>query len=345
MAANTTVTSTGSGAVAAFNVPYTPAEAAAKQKSLNPFTNLNITTTQTTFASTNIPSYAVNLGDFELFTFKVSEKNSPFSIFSVNLNKEGVQTTPALARGFLPGSAIELLNNNLTHVCDVKFLFNFDADLALGLINPLTAIQNAIRNARLNATNMLRNIVYKAVQLIRKAIDAILQALNFDPSGEFSFYWSLGKSIIKKDIAEAVEIVLSYVFLVQQIQQLIAWINSLPDKIAALLAECVKNFTNSIIQVAQTFQSIPDQIANINQAKANDIAAQFTAAGQELLAAVQSKQTSSNLPDGVAAALASNTSDGFSTAFRAHADNVIAYSNSKMSQSMANNASLLYKSP
>jgi hypothetical protein len=376
--AGPTTTNTGSGAQAAFGATYTPLtneSAAAQQNTVNPVTaptypqnvtttvagsatGVNLTATQTVTgvnngftSTTGYPKFAVNMGDFELFKFHVNELNAPFSLFGINLNNKGVQTTPALARGFLPGSAIELLNNNLAHVCDVKFIFNFDLDLTLGLINPLTAIRNAIKNARMNATNMLRNLVYKAMQAIRLKLDAILATLNFDPSGAFSFYWSLGKSIVKKinkviqDIAEAIEIVLSYVFLVQQIQQLIAWIKSLPDKLKALLAECVANFTNSILQVAETFKSIPDQIANATQGQLDSITGQFVAAGNELLSAVQNKQTSSDIPDGVAAALASDTSNGFSDAFQSHADSIVAYSSSKMSESMANKTKFLYTSP
>jgi hypothetical protein len=284
----------------------------------------------------------VNLGDVEIANFKFVEKLPPNSPFSQLSNKKGVQTTPQLARGFLPGSSIELLNNNLAHVCDFKFIFNFDLDLSLGLTNPLTAIQNAIKNAKMNATNMLRNIVKKTMDLIRAAIDAILATINFDPSGEFSFYFSLGKSILRKinkiiqDIAEAIEIVLTYVFLVQQIQQLIAWIKSLPAKLQGLLADCVKNFTNSIIGVANTVKSIPEQIANLSQSQLNDIAGQFTAAGQALLTSVQTQQTSSNIPAGVAAALSDNTSTGVSDAFQNHVTTVTTATDNKMVTSVYN---------
>jgi hypothetical protein len=41
----------------------------------------------------------------------------------------------------MPGSAIDLLNNNLSHVCDFKFIFDIQGDLGIGLISPVAAIQ------------------------------------------------------------------------------------------------------------------------------------------------------------------------------------------------------------
>ena len=212
---------------------------------------------------------SVNLGSYQIINFRYVETLPPNSPFSELSNKNGVQTTPQLARGYLPGSAIDLLNNNLAHACDFKFIFNFDLDLLGGLTNPITAITNAIKNAKMNATNMLRNLVKKAMDAIRAIIDAVLEVISVDPSGQFSYYWSLGESIVLdineiiKEIAEAVEIVLTWVFFIQQIQQLIAWIKSLPDKFKAMLEQCVANFTNALKTAAKTIESIPEQIANL----------------------------------------------------------------------------------
>ena len=69
------------------------------------------------------PQTTVNLGETEIINFKVVEKLPPNSPFYFLSKQPNVQTTPQLARGFLPGSSIDLLNNNLSHVCDFKFIF------------------------------------------------------------------------------------------------------------------------------------------------------------------------------------------------------------------------------
>ena len=290
---------------------------------------------------------SVNLGEYKLINFRYVESLPPNSPFSQLSDKNGVQTTPQLARGFLPGSAVDLLNNNLAHACDFKFIFNFDSDLLLGLTNPITAITNAIKNAKMNATNMLRDLVKKAMDAIRLIIDAVLSVISVDPSGIFSYYWSLGESILLdineliKEIAETVEIVLTWVFFIQQIQQLIAWINSLPDKFKAMLEQCINNFKAALDTAANTIKSIPDQISNLSKSQVNNIASQFTAAGNDLLAAAQTSQTSSDIPPGVASALSDGnaTSSGVSQVFQEHLDTIKTTYNSVTANSVNNQAS------
>ena len=91
------------------------------------------------------------------------------------------------------------------------------------------------------------------------------------------------------------------------IKELVDWILSLPDKFKQLLADCVKNFTNSITQIAQNVSSIPEQIANLTNAQAQSIAGQFTQAGQLLLDSV--KTQSSSVPSVISSALSMDTND------------------------------------
>ena len=139
------------------------------------------------------PQTTVNLGEVGVINFKFVESYPPNSIFAKLLNTSGVQTTPQLARGYMPGSSIDFLNNNLNHVCDFKFIFDIQGEL--GIVNPVTAIQNAVRNAKLKAANRLRYLTQDAIELFRAAIDKIIEVLNLDPSGEISFYWSLANLI------------------------------------------------------------------------------------------------------------------------------------------------------
>ena len=244
----------------------------------------------------------VNLGSYEIFNFKVRETLPPNSPFASLLNKTGVQTTPQLARGFVTGSSIDLLNGNLTHVCDFKFIFNFDILSNIGLISPVAALQKAIKNAKLKAANRLRSLLQDSIKAFRAVVDGILSALGFDPSGAISLSWSLGKDIIRKIndiieyIAEKAEIILEWIFFAKMIQELLQWIASLPEKIKQLLVNCFNNFTNSLKQLASNVQSIPSQITNLTTTQINTLVTELNSASNATLNTLQSQQTSNVVP-------------------------------------------------
>jgi hypothetical protein len=249
---------------------------------------------------------SVNLGDTQIFNLKVVETLPPNSPFGKLLNTPQVQTTPQLARGYMPGSSIDLLNNNLAHVCDFKFIFNVNFDL-FGSINPVAALQKAIKNAKLKATNRLRSLLQDAINGFRTVVSAVLKALGYDPSGQVSFYWSTAKDVIRKInetiefIAEKAEIVLEWIFFAKQIQELITWIGSLPAKLKAMLQDCLRSFSSSLNQIASNVKSIPDQITNLTTAQAQSIANEFTSAANLTLQTLQSTDT--GVPAAISAAL------------------------------------------
>lgn len=253
---------------------------------------------------------SVNLGDTEILNFKVVETFPPNSLYAKLLDKPGVPTTSQMARGYMPGSAIAIMNGQTAHVCDFKFIFNVDINL-FGNINPVTAIQKAIRGAQLKAANRLRSLVQDAAREFRQAIDAILKVLGVDPSGQLSLYFSIGKNLLRQIndtieyIAEKVAIVLEWVFFAQQVAQLIEWIQSLPEKIKNLLLSCLKQFTASLKQIADNIKSTPEKIGKLTQQQIENIAKSFTTAEEAVKKSLdQSLVTNSKtLPSGAAAAL------------------------------------------
>jgi hypothetical protein len=253
------------------------------------------------------PNTLVNLGEIATFNFKVVENSPPNSIFSKLLNTAGVQTTPQMARGYVKGSIIDFLNGQTAHVCDFKFIFPDLGSIIgeLGLVSPVAAIKDAIKNAKLKAANRLRSMVQMIVTGLRTVLDAVVFALGFDVTGVISFNFSLLKKIVRqinaitKKIAMVVEAVLEWVFLAQQIVQLINWIKTLPAKLQQMLKDCLTQFGNSITQVATQIKSIPEQIASLSQTQITNIASEFTAAAKLTLDTVTSTQTSSSIPDGV----------------------------------------------
>jgi phage-related protein len=262
----------------------------------------------------NLPDdYYSNVGKTELYNFKVVESFPPNSPFAKLMGSPGVQNTPSLARGNLNNSIIQVMNGNLAHACDFKFIFNVNIDLFTGLTNPVTAIQNAIRSAQLKATTQLTNLIKDAAQNFRKAIEAIVNIIGLDPSGQISFYFSLGKDIIREVneaiefVAAKVEAVLEWVFFAQQIQQLINWITSLPERFKNLILTCLNSFTNSIKAIADNIQSLPSQVQNLTRTQIQGIANQFASAAQATATAAQEgfNTNNANLPNAVIQAITS----------------------------------------
>ena len=261
------------------------------------------------------PNTLVNLGEIGTINFKIVENSPPNSIFSKLLNTAGVQTTPQMARGYVKGSIVDFLNGQTSHVCDFKFIFPDLASIIgeLGLVSPVAAIKDAIKNAKLKATNRLRSMIQMIITGLRAVLDGVILALGFDATGIISFNFSLLKKIVRqinaitKKIAMVVEAVLEWVFLAQQIVQLINWVKSLPAKLQQMLKDCLTQFGNSITQVAKQIQSIPDQISNLTQTQITNIASEFSAAAQLTLDTVSSTQTSSTIPDAVTQAFNQST--------------------------------------
>lgn len=270
--------------------------------------------------ASEIKDTSVNMGGFNIINMKVVESAPPNSPFAKLMGLPGTQTTPSLGRGNLNSSAIALLNGNLEHACDFKFMINVDVFATFGIVNPVEAIQKAMKNAKLKATNRLKMLLKDAMKVIREGLDLVLDALGLDPSGQLSLSFQIGKDLVDKIntaiqfVAEKVEEVMEWVYFAQQIQQLINWIKSLPAKLQQLLATCLTNFTNSIKQVANQLQSIPDQIINATQSQIQGLANQFSQAAQDVATAAQGSldDHTSGMPDALYQALIDPSADNAS---------------------------------
>ena len=257
--------------------------------------------------TSDTPNTLVNLGEIGTINFKIVENSPPNSIFSKLLNTAGVQTTPQMARGYVKGSIVDFLNGQTAHVCDFKFIFPDLTSIIgeLGLVSPVAAIRDAIKNAKLKAANRLRSMIQMIITGLRTVLDCVILALGFDATGIISFNFSLLKKIVRqinaitKKIAMVVEAVLEWVFLAQQIVQLINWVKTLPAKLQQMLKDCLTQFGNSITQVATQIKSIPEQIASLTQTQITNIASEFSAAAQLTLDTVTSTQINNGIPDAV----------------------------------------------
>ena len=206
----------------------------------------------------------------------------------------GSQTLPGLSRGALVNSSLLNNNNDLSHVCDFKFDFHLGIDIG-GLTNPFTDIAKAIQAGKMAGANAVRAAVGQLQQAFREGLQALLAALNFDPTGQISLTISVGKSLIRK--LQAIEAqVLQIVYdisLIQSIatnlEQIVTWIKSLPGQIQKLLQQCLTNFQTSLTNTNNTIKNatnIKNIVNNIGQQASNAAAAESANTSASMMAII-----------------------------------------------------------
>ena len=146
----------------------------------------------------------------------------PVSPYTGIFNGAGQPTTPALGIGQVANTAISFTNSTLSHSCD------FATDL--------------IKN------NKLKQFLNAQANNIRDAIRAVMRALGFsDATGESQWLLSKLKAItralkyIQRNVIQPIldfeALVVQYV---KKIQEMIAYILSLPARLLAMLQDCLK---------------------------------------------------------------------------------------------------------
>jgi len=227
----------------------------------------------------------VNLADTQLVNLKIRETVPPSwsTAFGGTYATNGQQTTPKLARGIVENTGVGYSNSTLSHSCDISFVFAPGAFPNLsGLTLDLGPLIAAIQNGKLRAAAVVRAALVEIAATFRVAINAAIEILGLDPTGEISYAISKAKAIFRKinqtikDIAQVVEDVSYYYFLIQDIQQIVAWIQSLPAKVKAMLQGCLTNFTNSIKNVVTQIESIPGQVTSGIQGSTTSFAQNLT---------------------------------------------------------------------
>ena len=201
----------------------------------------------------------------------VAELNAPSLPNGGFFYTAGSQTTPGLSRGALHNSSLATNNADLSHVCDFKFVFVDGINLA-GLINPIVALQNAVKNGKMAAANAIRAAINQLQQGFRALVTAALAVLCQDPTGQVSLSVSVGKyyvRLINEAINKAAQVVFDVsliVNLVQDLQQIVTYIKSLPSQLQQILKDCLTNFQNSFASSVNASKNAT-QIKNVvNQA-------------------------------------------------------------------------------
>jgi hypothetical protein len=227
-----------------------------------------------------------------------AEKAKPVLPPNIQEKKIGEPDTPLTARGIVVGSGVGLTNANLSHVCDFRYQFKFDIGLS-GLTNPITAIQNAIKEGKNNAANIIRFLISKLNDEIKLALKALVTSMNLDPTGQISTIYATLKFKLD-DINDYIEKIAGYVaiastiyYLVQDINQIVTYLQSLPARFLAIVKDCIATFLNGVKAFGAAVAAVPGQIG----ATVDSLAKQIQSNADTIIAGLTSEVNSITVPD------------------------------------------------
>lgn len=182
------------------------------------------------------------------------------------VNRIGFPTIPTTTYSVV-GTTIQIANEQVVHSCDFKFLIRF-GDLNLDVIeNPITLIRNAIAQAKNKAAAIIQTALQKILDSFRLVTKGIIVAMNLDPSGVIAKAYSTLKNIIReinyyaKIIAEYVGAAALVVELIKQLGQIIEYIKTLPERILAILKDCLTTFLGGVNDAINSVKTIPETIS------------------------------------------------------------------------------------
>ena len=234
-----------------------------------------------------------------LFPGKEAEPDAPAMPDAIaEVAKKNPTTNSYISRGIVAGTGISLTNSALSHVCDFRYQLDFNIGLA-GLINPVTAITQAIKRGKNNAANFIAFLIKKLNDTITLAIKGIIAAISFDPTGVSSIIYAKVTAILQdindfiKDIAEYVEIASTIYYLVKNINDIITYLQSLPARFLAMVQDCITRFLNGAKAFVAQVAAVPGQIG----ATIDTLGKSIQAGADELLGKQQSELDSIVIPD------------------------------------------------
>jgi hypothetical protein len=227
-------------------------------------------------------------------------ESKPVTPPGIIANKQGQPQSPIspIARGIIAGTGVGVTNANLAHVCDFRYQFNFDIGLS-GLTNPITTIQNAIKTGKNNAADIIRMLIGKLNDEIKLALKALIASMNLDPTGQISSIYATLKFKLD-DINDYIEKIAKYVaiastiyYLVQDINQIVTYLQSLPAKFLALVQDCIARFLAGAKAFGAAVAAIPGQIG----ATVEGLAAQLQSNADIVISGLTADVNSITIPD------------------------------------------------
>lgn len=212
-------------------------------------------------------AYSPGITEEEILKDQQTAPETPSNAPAMKLNKVGAPTTPANAFT-VSGTITDFTNSNLVHACDFRFLINI-GDFNIGVVeNPITLIEQAIRNSKNKAAAMIRALLSQLLSNFRVGLKGIAVALNLDPTGQLSAIFAKVREAVRtvnyysRKLAEIVGSAALVIALVDELKQIVEWIKTLPEKVLILLQDCLRVFSNAITAATSQIQAIPGQISN-----------------------------------------------------------------------------------
>lgn len=182
-------------------------------------------------------------------------------------NQPGKPTLGPAARGDVANTNISKTNSMLDHSCDFRYFINLPT-ITIGLNNPITEIQEAIRQGKNRSAKLMSLLLTQMNTYLRQIINGLLPALGLDPSGIASKSYSVAKDIVRqinaltKKVAMIAETASFYYNLVRDIQQIVEYLKSLPDRIMAIIQGCIDQFLGSLKNFVDMLKSIPGMFSS-----------------------------------------------------------------------------------
>jgi hypothetical protein len=230
---------------------------------------------------------------------EAAEPNAPAMPALIAKAAEKNPTTNSyISKGIVANTGISITNSSLAHVCDFRYQFDFSIGIS-GLTNPITAIQNLIKEGKNNAADIIRFLIGQLNDEIKLALQELIKAMNLDPTGQLSTLYATIKfklddinDYIEK-IAEYVVIASTIYYLVKDIEQIITYLKSLPARLLAIVQDCIARFLNGAKAFAAQVAAIPGQIG----ATVDNLAAQIQSGADSVLAGLSADVNSYAIPD------------------------------------------------
>ena len=234
-----------------------------------------------------------------LFPGQAAEPNAPVMPPAIAAAAAKNPTTNSyISKGIVAGTGIAITNANLAHVCDFRYQFDFNIGIS-GLTNPITTIQNAIKTGKNNAADIIRLLIGKLNDEIKLALKALIASMNLDPTGQISSIYATLKFKLD-DINDYIEKIAKYVaiastiyYLVQDINQIVTYLQSLPARFLAIVQDCIARFLAGAKAFGAAVAAIPGQIG----ATVDSLAAQLQSNADVVIAGLTADVNSTVIPD------------------------------------------------
>jgi hypothetical protein len=224
----------------------------------------------------------------------IFENNPPRYSWNQFFQYANDPTTPNLVRGVVANTGISFTNSDLSHACDVRFTLGLNlSDLLNGIFPDVGILTGAVKAGKNAAANAIRSALNQLREILNISIKAIVVSLNLDVSGVLSSAFSSYKAIVR-EINEKLKKIAQYIYdaafvyyLIQDIQAIIKWIETLPAEIKKIVQSCLTNFQNSL-------KNFGNQIKTAVQSGQTAITQQLTGQLNQSLTAQSSQQVGLN---------------------------------------------------